>query len=106
MKTFQLLALLCLILYSNQSCEKDSAKKEDCKTENFDDEEKKYAEYCCFAKGGEDDGSCVAYTKYQYKHIKDIIKYGRLNGASDDYSIDCKSLYLQISLLSLLLLLL
>ena len=106
MKTFQLLALLCLILYSNQKCEKSNAKKEDCKTENLDAEEKKYAEYCCFVKDGEDDGSCEAYSKYQYKHIKDVIKYSRLDGESDDLSIDCKSLYLQISLLSLLLLLL
>jgi hypothetical protein len=106
MKTFQLLALLCLIIYTYQTCEKRHANKEECKAENLDDEEKKTAEYCCFSKGGEDDGSCSPYTKYQYKHIKDLIKYGRLNGADDDYSIDCKSLYLQISLLSLLLLLL
>ena len=105
MKTFQLLALLCLIIYTYQTCEKHNANKEDCKAENLDDDEKKTAEYCCFIKDG-DDTVCSALSKYQYKHIKDIIKYGRLDGADDDYSIDCKSLYLQISLLSLLLLLL
>ena len=106
MKTFQLLALLCLIIYTYQDCHNENnPKKEDCKTENFNDIEKKNAEYCCFIKDG-DDTACSALSKYQYKHIKDMIKNARLEGSGDDYSIDCKSLYLQISLLSLLLLLL
>ena len=77
----------------------------DCKKENLSDTEKKTAEYCCFIKDSE--GTvCSALSKYQYKHIKDMIKNARLEGSGDDYSIDCKSLYLEISLLSLLLLLL
>ena len=106
MKTFQLLALLCLIIYTYQTCEKHNANKEDCKAENLDDDEKKTAEYCCFFKDG-DDTWCDSLSEYRYKHIKDVIKVARLEeGVDDDYSIDCKSLYLQISLLSLLLLLL
>ena len=106
MKTFQILALFCLIIYTYQKCEKYNAKKEDCKTENFDETEKKTAKYCCFKKGGLDDDSCEAFSEYRYKHIKDVIKLARLNGNGEDYSIDCKSLYLQISALSLLLILL
>ena len=98
MKTFQLLALLCLIIYTYQTC--DGASKENCKPDNLDDTEKKTAEYCCWSKDGDDStGYCEPYSKYQYKHIKDIIKKTRLDGRSEDYSIDCKSLFLQISLL-------
>jgi hypothetical protein len=106
MKTFQLLALLCLIIFTYQLCYKDDANKEDCKAENLSDEEKKTAEYCCFFKDG-DDTWCSPLSEYRYKHIKDVIKMERLEeGYDENYSIDCKSLYLQISLLSLLLLLL
>ena len=103
MKTFQILALLCLIIYTYQRCGGET--KENCKVENLSDDEKKTAEYCCFVKGGWDGDECEAYSKYQYKHIKEIIKNARLGGL-EDYSVDCKSLYLQISVLSLLLLLL
>ena len=106
MKTFQLLAFLCLIIFTYQLCSKYDAKKEDCKAENLSDDEKKLAEYCCFFKDG-DNTWCGPLSEYRYKHIKDVIKISRLeNGYDEDYSIDCKSLYLQISLLSLLLLLL
>ena len=93
----------------NWKIKKNSLKKK-WKADNFSDTEKKdYGkEYCCFVKNANDqdnkDGACLALTKYQYKHIKDYIKYQILNeGAHEDYSIDCKSFYLEISLLSLLL---
>jgi hypothetical protein len=103
MKFFELIILLCLILFSYQRC-RDGQKKEDCKLSDEDKEDGD--EYCCFVEDG-DDKNCVGLTKYQYKHIKDFAKLQRLQGvASEDSKIDCKSLYLQISLLSILLLLL
>ncbi len=109
MKVFQLIALLCLILYSYQVCNKNNAKQEDCKADNLSSSEKsKGDEYCCFAKAG-DNTSCMPLTKYQYKNIKDFIKMMLLAGSDkgfNDLSIDCKALYLQISLLSILLFLL
>lgn len=109
MKVFQLIALLCLILYSYQECSKNNAKQEDCKADNLSSSEKnKGAEYCCLFKAS-DDTSCSPLTKYQYKNIKDYIKILRLmvsDKGFNDLSIDCKALYLQISLLSILLFLL
>ena len=109
MNFVQIIALLYLISFTYQSCS-SYTQKDDCKAENLGDTEKKdYGkEYCCFAKDANDqsykDGKCIALTKYQYKHIKDFIKYQILNeGAHEDSSIDCKSFYLEISLLSLLL---
>ena len=103
MKFFELIIVLCLIIFTYQDCN-DNNKKEDCKLS--DDDKKRGYEYCCFVEDG-DSKDCIGLTKYQYKHIKDYVKMMRLEGdASEDATIDCKSLYLQISLLSILLLLL
>lgn len=103
MKFFELIILLCLIIFTYQHCE-DESTKENCKLTDHDKEEG--YDYCCFVEDG-DSKNCVGLTKYQYKHIKDYAKLQRLEGgASEDSTIDCKSLYLQISLLSILLLLL
>lgn len=70
--------------------------------------------YCCLMKSnGEND--CVGYSSSAYKHIKDIVKlnkkcnFDKGDGDGDckedsDFSIDCKSSYLVLSLLSLILL--
>ena len=108
MKFIQIIALLYLISFTYQYCGGQTSKDE-CKTSNLDQttEKDKGKEYCCFEKdanvASKKDGICVALTKYQYEHIKDYIKSERLAGAHDDYSIDCKSFYLEISLLSLFL---
>lgn len=109
MKVFQLITFLCLIIYAYQQCTKGrEAKKEDCTADKLSSDEKKVGrEYCCFAKQG-DTTSCVALTKYKYENIKDYIKLSSLmaqTSTEEDISIDCKALYLQISLLSILLLL-
>lgn len=71
-----------------------------------DDDKNSRYEYCCYLEDG-DDKSCVPLTKYQYENIKDYAKIQKLTGpVSEDAKIDCKSLYLEISLLSILLLLL
>ena len=109
MKSLEIIIVLCLIIFTYQYCSKSSgAKKEDCKAENLDDtyEKKQGYEYCCYVEDG-DNKSCVPLTKYQYENIKDYAKIMRLTGpASEDAKIDCKSLFLEISILSILLLLL
>ena len=108
MKFIQIIALLYLISFTYQRCSAYS-KQDECKTDNLDDYDKERGrEYCCFVKNANNldnkDGTCVGLTKYQYKHIKDYIKYQILTeGAHEDSTIDCKSFYLEISLLSLLL---
>jgi len=101
MKIYQIVIALSLIIFSYQACE-GSSKKEDCK---LSDEEKKKYDYCCFAENG-DNKSCVGLTKYQYKHIKDFVKLQKLEGTDEDAKIDCNSIYLQLSIISSLLLLL
>ena len=108
MKFFELIIVLCLIIFTYQDpdCDDDNdgTKKEDCKLS--DDDKENGDEYWCYIEDG-DQKMCQALNKYQYKHIKDYAKYMRLmGGISEDAEIDCKSLYLQISLLSILLLLL
>jgi hypothetical protein len=106
MKYLEIIIVLCLIILTYQSCE-SGTKKEDCKAENLSNSEKeKGAEYCCYAEGVINP-VCITLSKYQYNNIKDYIKKMKLIGLfSDDAKIDCKSLYLGISLLSFLLLLL
>jgi hypothetical protein len=107
MKSLEIIIVLCLIIFTYQSCI-SGTKKEDCKAENLDEntEKKLGYEYCCYVEDG-DNKSCAALTKYQYENIKDYIKYMKLRSpVSEDAKIDCKSLYLEISILSILLLLL
>ena len=102
MKIYQIVIALSLIIFSYQVCE-GSTKKEDCK---LSDEEKKQYDYCCFVEDG-DKKHCEGLTKYQYKHIKDYGKMMMLAGqAGEDTKIDCNSIYLQLSIISSLLLLL
>ena len=57
------------------------------------------------------EGYCTGLTDSQYEHIKDYINYLTFKVDDDDYAlnkvkIDCKSKYIQLGLLSLLLLIL
>jgi len=99
MKIFPFVILLCLIIFTYQDCSAGT-KKEDCKVSETD--KKNGKEYCCFL---DVEKTCLPLTKYQYKHINDLVKSYRLDGGSEDAKIDCKSLYLEISIISLLFLL-
>ena len=108
MKTFQLICILCLFIYTYQGCYKSNAEKADCKKENLDDYDKNAKkEYCCYYKNG-DSTACTGLTKYQYDHIKDWVKNQKLSSYSikDDAEIDCKSFYLEFNILVLLFILL
>lgn len=102
MKFFELIIVLGLIIFTYQHCN-DESKKEDCKLS--DQDKKNGYEYCCYLEDG-DTKHCEGLTKYQYKHFKDYHKLMLLQGTSEDAKLDCKSFYLQISVLSILLLLL
>ena len=107
MKTFQLICILCLFIYTYQQCSKSNVQKADCKKENLNDHEKdEKQEYCCYYKNG-DYTACTGLTKYQYEHIKDYAKYKKLtSNVKDDAEIDCKSFYLEFNILILLFILL
>ena len=106
MKYLEIIIVLCLIIFTYQDCN-DGTKKEDCKAEKLSNTEKEGGvEYCCYVEGVINT-VCIPLRKYQYNNIKDYVKTMKLFGHfSDDAKIDCKSLYLGISLLSFLLLLL
>jgi hypothetical protein len=112
MKIYQVITLLILItyIYSTSYCGSSAltstpTKAEDCTSH------KANGGYCCFVKS-KLGNYCDDYGPNQYKYIKDYAKLGKKcspssNGDCEeykDYSIECKSSYLVLSLLSLILL--
>ena len=112
MKIYQAITILILVSYIYSSyCDGSQptspTKADDCNSH------KANSGYCCFvkSKGGNE---CEGYGPKGIKIVKDLVKvYKKCNlGVRDDceedkdFSIDCKSSYLVLSLLSLILLLL
>ena len=68
--------------------------------------------YCCYYEAPKyDEKRCEDFSQYQYDHIDAIVKYRKAFGKYDDeevedknLKIDCKSFYLEISSLIILLL--
>ena len=68
--------------------------------------------YCCYVEAPQssDKKFCESYSEYEYKHIGVIVKYNKVFGGDDqdkkddDFKIDCKSFFLQISSFMLFLL--
>ena len=107
MKFYNIILFASLILYIlSISCNaKDSAgSSDDCK-----DLPSGYTDgHCCFVKGkkdGNDVAVCIPLKKSEYDNIKDYIKSLEDDGA-DVKKLDCKSIYLELSILSFILLLL
>ncbi len=109
MKFYNIILFASLILYilSDECNSKESASsKKDCKDLKTDSYK------CCFLKAKDKDGegsSCMSVTKEEYDNIKDYIKKMEELGKSEDLKIkklDCKSIYLELSVLSFILLLL
>ena len=110
-----LLAVLILSLYCCQEkeeyCDTDIKANgiDDCKNLKLDEEE---MYKCCFAEGkgnGQTEKNCWPVTKGEYDEIKDFIKTLESEAKKDagfdvEYSVDCSSNYIIISLLSLILL--
>ena len=101
-----------------------ATKGDDCKdrTINDDDKNKYNKKYCCYitydgykysnfktdtdGKQVEITGSCMTLTDEQHSHIKDLIKYNEIYHGYTNYQIDCESYYLQLGIISILLLIL
>ena len=110
MKFYNIILLTSLILYiyseDNECVKKTSAEKakdcKDLKTSNSD-------EHCCYAKGKDKSGSsmsgCVVVGKDNYNNMKDFIS-SLENQGYEVKKIDCKSNYLELTILSFILLLL
>ena len=113
MKFFQAITILLLVsyVYMTDYCSKDvtsPTKTEDCTSVKAGEG------YCCFVKSN-GKNRCEPIGPTFYKNIKDYAKFfkkcnlekGDNEGdckEDSDFSIDCKSSYLVLSLLSLLLL--
>jgi len=109
MKIYQAITILILISYIyTEFCDSNwsnPTKTEDCTNHKVN------GGYCCFIKT-KNGNTCSGYGPKSYKYIKDYVKLGKKcsEGTDDDcveddsYSIDCKSSYLVLSLLSLILL--
>ena len=106
MKIYQIIILFSLIVIISSGCKDiDPTGKKDCWDKLSDEEKKKYS-YCCYYHGknfGIEIKTCSTVTKEEYKDIKSYID--TLNALGDVYELDCKSNYLNISLLFLIALL-
>ena len=110
MKIYQAITILILVsyIYTVDYCEKEVSpptKVDDCTSH------KANGGYCCFvkSKGG---NRCDEFGPKSYKYVKDFVKLAKKCNTAigddceedKDYSIDCKSSYLVLSLLSFILL--
>jgi len=108
MKFYKIILFASLILYilssecSDKKIASGSADCENLKTSDSDG-------HCCFAKGKDKNDSpvstCISVTKSEYDKIKDKIKSLEKEGYEVD-KLDCKSIYIELSILSFILLLL
>ena len=109
-----------LFLFSliNSTCqpEEENNKIRDadiCNKRAFNEDEVNSQAYkCCYMiqevdlntrKG--DEYSCIYVTQNDYNNIKDLVKQYERESGIDDVKIDCKSTYVKITLLSLLIIL-
>ena len=112
-KDYILLIILLSISYVHNAddgtnCEGATASTVDECRGKISDALKNSGYHCCLLVGKKNDvenSICKYLTEEDYDNIKDYIGYVEDSGY-DDVSVDCKSYYLQIGILSLLLFLL
>ena len=116
MKSYQvLLSLLCInyIYSATLSCDDvEIPTKEACISAGLsgEDKERGYM-YCCYirykkAGNKKERETCEKLNEYQYKNIDDYVKYNKLlETETDDFIVECSSIFLKFSFLSLILLL-
>lgn len=109
MKIYQSITILILISYVYTGyCDTENisaSKAEDCNSHKSNNG------YCCFVKS-KNGNKCEGFGPNEYKAIKEIVNLNKKCnydigddcGEDSDYSIECKSSYLVLSLLSLILL--
>ena len=108
MKSVHAFILLLLITYISCDCKGGVTDFTVDKCKNNNDGNG----YCCYMETPKSSTKkdCIDLSKYQYDHIKVIIENGKVFGGDnhetkdDDVKIDCKSYYLQSSLIILILL--
>ena len=116
MKSYKVLLLLLCINYIYSvtlSCsEVIDPTKEACTNAGVSEEDKERGfMYCCYLKYKEardkkEREKCKRLTEYQYNNIDDYVKYNKLlETETDDFSVECSSIFLKFSFLSLILLL-
>ena len=108
MKSVQILCLFLLITYITCICQYrvTDYSVDNCKNDNTGEG------YCCYYEAPKKTQSkgCMSLTKYRYDHIKVIADYYKVFGGDNydtkdkDAKIKCKSNYLQISLIILIIL--
>ena len=114
MKIYQvLLLILCVIypvtLYCNGV---RNPSNETCKAGLTEEDKQNGDKYCCFVRykrtgATGDEKVCRAITEYQYKNIDEYGKYYSIYLlGTDDYNIECGSIFFKFNFLSLILLLL
>ncbi len=111
MKFYKIILFISLILsiYSGTTCSLGNniiaSSPDDC--ENYEIEEGK--PYCCYYKATENGKpveTCYPLTKAQYKDIDGTIDSIEEDGDITVDKLDCKSIYIELSILSFILLLL
>ena len=99
-------------LYSEPDGIDNSASSSSCHSRSFSSLEQANKAYkCCYYQSTcDDDGDkektkvCMAYDQDSYKRVKEQVKY--LKKVCDDVKIDCKSSYLHLAIISIILMLL
>ena len=111
-KYYILLILLCSVIFIqseslSEKCTGSASSTYDC-VDLFTDSERAGGYYCCYEKAkknGVQVSDCVFLLDDDYDDIKNYIGSIKDDGYTD-VSVDCKSYYLQLGVLSLLLILL
>jgi len=97
-----------LSIYSAEKCDVERSSGSSAKDCNKYEKEDGFP-YCCYYKIKGDDGEnegCIPLTKDNYDKIKDYIKTIENNEHVDIKKLDCKSIYLELSILGFIFLLL
>ncbi len=113
MKSFLFIFILSLLSISNilskeEGCSKVATPNKDNCNAGISAEDKNNYEKCCYLKftyppGAKETNKCELLTKYQFEHLKDVIKNDQYH-YSGTYTIECKANYIKFGLLSLVLL--
>lgn len=108
-KEYSLLFMLILIsifTITKQGCSGAATKADDCKDDSLsqDDKDDDDLVHCCYFKNEKlNSGFCDSLTSKQYKNLGKYIKqYEKEQGYTYKISIDCKSSYLNLFLLALI----
>ena len=108
MKIFQIILFTTLVIFIHNTCTKlsDVTSYRECHNRELNALEKIGASYCCYyytVDGSDEVKRCLPYSQNQYDNIQDTINSIESTLGVKVKSLDCKSSYLQIGLLGLLL---